>query len=144
MEIDTERARPRVGVSLMVVHCGSILLARRKGSHGAGEYGMPGGHVEHGELFFEAALRELAEECGTGIAVSDPRFLCVTNLLDYLPKHYVDIGMVAHFEGGAPQQMEPDKSGPWEWHPLDRLPDGRFAVVDNLVIAYHTGQPYFA
>jgi 8-oxo-dGTP diphosphatase len=40
--------------------------------------------------------------------------------------------------------MEPEKCTGWTWHPIDRLPTPLFAPVENLVIAYHTGQPYFA
>ena len=43
--------RPKVGVGVMVFKDGKILLAKRKGSHGAGEYAFPGGHLEFGESF---------------------------------------------------------------------------------------------
>lgn len=131
--------RPKVGLSLLVLkpHGTSYkaLLSARKGSHGADEYGTPGGHMEHGETFEEGALRELAEECGDDFLVTQPQFLCVSNVLDYLPKHYVDIGMVAHWVSGEPVQMEPEKAGPWGWYPLDDLPSPLFAVVDSLVEA---------
>lgn len=136
--------RPKVGISLMVVKNDLMLLSRRKGSHGAGEWGTPGGHLENGETYEDCAYRELAEECGGDFRITRPRFLCVTNLRDYLPKHYTDIGMVAHWIEGDPKLMEPDKADGWEWHAIRWLPDNRFGVVDNLVTAYRTGQPYFA
>lgn len=136
--------RPMVGLSLLVVRGGEILLARRKGSHGAGEYGTPGGHMEHGETPEEGILRELAEECGTGLLVSDPVFLCVSNMRAYMPKHYIDLGFVSHVVRGEAVDMEPHKSEGWEWHPLSRLPDGLTSWVDNLVIAYQTGQNFFS
>jgi len=134
---------PLVGLSLLVVKNDHILLGRRRGSHGSGQYGTPGGHMEHGETPTEGVLRELEEECGGQFKVSPPTHLCLSNILDYLPKHYVDIAMVAHWVSGDPLNMEPHKLDGWEWHPLDRLPDGRFASIDNLVIAYKTGQRYF-
>ena len=140
----TEIRRPMVGVSLLVVKGDYVLLSQRKGSHGEGQYGSPGGHMENGETFEGAALRELAEECGPYVEVTTPRFLCVANLRDYLPKHYADIGMVVHWLHGEPELTEPDKAGPWEWHPMARLPCNRFGAVDNMVISYQTGQPYFA
>lgn len=135
--------QPMVGISLLVVRGDSILLSKRKGSHGSGQYGTPGGHLENGESFEEGALRELAEECGTDLTVATPRFLCVTNLRDYLPKHYADIGMVAHWLSGEPQTMEPDKSEGWGWYSLYNLPDGLFGAVKNIVSAFTSAQVYF-
>ena len=138
--------RPMVGVSLLIVSGDSILVSRRKGSHGAGEWGTPGGHLENGETFEQCAYRELSEECGAHVRITTPRFLCVTNLRDYLPKHYADIGMVAHWENGEPETMEPGKAGPWQWHLIDDvLEDGSyFGAVHNLAVAYRTGRTYFA
>src|SRR5690606_30230125 len=75
-----------------------------------------------------------------------PRFLCLTNLREYTDqgKHYADVGMVAHWVSGDLRLMESEKCTGWTWHPIDRLPTPLFAPVENLVIAYHTGQPYFA
>lgn len=143
-----ETDRPKTGISLLVIREfeGSpfVLLGQRHGSHGAGEWGTPGGHLENGEAFEQGALNELTEECGPSLKVTVPRFLCVTNLREYLPKHYTDIGMVSHWVDGDPQLMEPEKCLGWTWHPIDRLPAPLFAPVRNLVVSYRTGQPYFA
>lgn len=142
-EEDEQLPPPKVGVSLLVVRGDKILLSRRKGSHGAGQYGTPGGHLENGESFSACALRELEEECGPGLKVTDPRPLCVTNLRDYLPKHYVDMGMVAHWISGEPETMEPEKAENWGWHPIGWLPVPYFTAVESLVIAYGNGQWHF-
>lgn len=145
----TDNLRPMVGVSLLIVDefAGNdvprVLLGKRKGSHGEGQYGTPGGHLENGESYEEAAWRELREECGDSITIAAPKFLCVTNLRTCLPKHYTDIGMVCRFQGGLSTNLERDKCEGWEWHPISKLPTPRFGAVDNLVIAYETGQRYF-
>jgi hypothetical protein len=40
---------PRVGVGIMIFKDGKVLMGKRKGKHGAGEYAWPGGHFRvHG------------------------------------------------------------------------------------------------
>jgi len=135
--------RPKAGVGLLLIKGNSILLGVRKVSHGVGEYSLPGGHLEYDESFEDCALRELAEEAGTDIKVKKPKFLCVTNLRRYLPKHYVDIGMVAEWISGEPITMEPNKKEDWHWYDLDDLPSPLFGCEDNYIEAYKTGRVYF-
>lgn len=128
----------------MVVRDGRILLGKRKSSHGAGEWGGPGGHLEQLESFEDCARRELLEEAGEGLKIKNLRFQCVSNITAYAPKHYVDIGMVAEWESGEPEVMEPDKLERWEWFPIDALPEPLFAPIKNYVEAYKTGTSYFS
>lgn len=58
-----------VGVGALVIDNGRVLLGRRKGSHGAGTWALPGGWLEKGESFEDAAVRELEEE--TGLTAAD-------------------------------------------------------------------------
>ncbi len=136
--------RPKVGVGLLIIKDGKVLLGKRKGAHGAGEYAGFGGHLEGQETFEDGVLRELAEEGGTDIHVNNLRMICVTNLRKYAPKHYVDIGFVAEWISGEPKVMEPDKIESWEWHDIDNLPEPLFGVIDNYVEAYKTGRMYFS
>lgn len=131
----------KVGVGLLVVRDGKVLVGHRKGSFGAGEYGVIGGHVEYGETLEEAVLRELREECG--IKVKNLRMLCVSDLMQYAPRHYVDVGFVAEWESGEPQILEPHKCQGWEWRHLDDLPEQMFGVSLEYVEAYKTGKNYF-
>jgi 8-oxo-dGTP diphosphatase len=135
--------RPVIGVGLMIIKGNQILLGKRKGSHGAGEYGGIGGHMEHGETFEECALRELREECGPDFKVKNVRFLCVTNVRDYPPKHFVDVGFVCDWESGEPVVTEPDKLEGWRWYGLDALPAPLFCADPNYIIALKNGQTYF-
>lgn len=131
-----------VGVGLLVVKDGrKVLIGKRKSKHGQGEYGGIGGHLEYGETLEQAALRELAEECG--MQVGELRPLCVCDLFTYSPRHYVDIGFVADWESGDPQVLEPDKIEGWEWRDMDDLPDNLFGTERQYIEAYKTGKNYF-
>jgi 8-oxo-dGTP diphosphatase len=131
----------QVGIGVLVVKDGKILLGQRKGSHGAGEFGGTGGHLEYMESIFECAKRETLEE--TGITIKNIRLLCVSNIKDYAPKHYVDIGLVADWESGEPTIMEPNKVESWGWYDPKNLPTPLFAAEPNYIEAYLGGNNFF-
>jgi 8-oxo-dGTP diphosphatase len=128
--------RTSVGVGVMVMKHGKVLLGRRKGSHGAGEYAWPGGHLEYGERFAECAAREVAEE--TGLQIGAVRFLRVLNTMHYAPRHYVDIALIADWLRGDPEVREPDKVDAWAWYDLDALPSPLFHMVPTAIEALRT------
>jgi 8-oxo-dGTP diphosphatase len=138
-----EPPRPKVGIGIFLIKCGSILLGIRKSSHGKGEYALPGGHLELYESFEDCVIRELAEEAGPNIKVKGIKFLCVSNLRKYKSKHYVDIGMLAEWVSDEPIVMEPNKLQSWQWYSLDNLPKPLFGCTENYIDAYKTGRPYF-
>lgn len=134
-------ARPLVGISVLVMKQGKLLLGRRRGSHGAGEYACPGGHLEQLESFQACAEREVLEE--TGLMIETPRFLRVLNATQYAPKHYVDIAFAAEWRSGVPELREPDKVDHWAWYALDDLPSPLFAMLPSAIAIVRdgTGRP---
>jgi len=135
-----------IGVALLRKFEGRIqvLLGKRKGSHGEGEWAFPGGHMEHLESFKETAYRELEEELGVFVKFDNLVTVSIINLTEYAPKHYIDVGMTAEWITGDPQVMEPDKVEKWEWFNLSlnpeeditvHLPSPRFATVDRVLDA---------
>ena len=89
--------KPGVGVGIIIQNKnGEILIGKRKGSHGP-YYSIPGGHLENGESFEEAATREVFEE--TNLSIKSPSFVCVTNnMRTYREenKHYVSVITVSY------------------------------------------------
>ena len=61
-----KQSYPRVGVGVVLfcVQSGEILVGKRKGSHGSGQWALPGGALEWKETSKSCAIRELHEETG--------------------------------------------------------------------------------
>lgn len=108
---------PRVGVGVFILNDkNDFIFGRRKGSHGAGTWALPGGHLEYGESFEECANREVLEE--TGLRVESLQFLTAVNsVLQDSGKHYVTIFMVSKLKDAndQPQLLEPQKCEGWHW-----------------------------
>lgn len=134
------KQEPKVGVGVMILKGGKVLLAKRKGAHGAGEYAFPGGHLEFGESFEDCAIRETTEE--SGIRISNVRFQYLANVRKY-GKHYVHIGMIADWVSGMPEVLEPEKSEAWDWYPLDALPQPLFEMCKLSLNSYETGRTLY-
>src|SRR5262249_62246204 len=109
--------RPLVGWGVLVMRRGRVLWGRRRGSHGEGYYAAPGGHIEFGESFEQAARREVSEE--TGLEIVDLRLLSVGNYVFKRKdgeRHYIDVDFVCEAPDGEPQLAEPEKCDGGEWY----------------------------
>ncbi|HVZ12264.1 MAG TPA: NUDIX domain-containing protein [Patescibacteria group bacterium] len=131
----------RVGIGVLILKDNKVLLTQRRGSHGAGEWAFPGGHLEYMESYEECARREVREEAG--IEIKNVRFQLLANVKKYGNKHYVHIGLVADWKSGVPKQLEPDKSGEWFWFELYKLPKPLFEMCKLSFKSLATGQTYF-
>lgn len=115
----------RVGIGVFIFKDGKFLVGHRQGSHGAGTWALPGGHLEFGESFEETTVRETAEE--SGIEVNNIRFGAVTNdIFEEENKHFVTVWMIADWKSGEPQLLEPKKCKEWRWVDFDTLPEPLF------------------
>ena len=123
--------QPTVGVGVLVMRDGLVLLGRRLGSHGAGTWALPGGHLEFGESIEACAAREVLEETGLEIetALLGP---CTSNVFPVEDKHYVTVFVQAIPEAGEPQILEPDKCECWLWFKWSELPQNLFLPLQNL------------
>lgn len=123
--------RPRIGVALIMLRDGQVLIGERLSPHGAGFWGFPGGHLEHGETWEECIIRECEEE--TGLVPENVRFWTATNdIFEESGKHYVTLFMVGDYPGGEPEVREPEKCARWQWIHWDSLPENVFLPIRNL------------
>lgn len=130
-----ERPSHLVGANVLIIRDGNLLLGKRKGGSGAGEWGLPGGHVEYGETFEECALREIEEEAG--MRADSVRFVGVTHqAYQSSSKHYVNFLFIAEGVTGEPYVAEPEFCEEWQWFPLTDLPVPLFFGHKDLIFNY--------
>ena len=94
--------RPLVCVGAIIVHCGKLLLIRRREMPGRGKWTIPGGLVELGESSEQAVIREVKEE--TNLLVQEPELVDVVNNIIFdeekVKYHYVVVDYFVKVKGG--------------------------------------------
>ena len=115
--------RPELCVGAIAIHDGSLLLIRRGHGPAAGEWSVPGGRVETGELVAEAVVRELREETGLE-GVCGELVGWVERIDPDGDFHFV----ILDFEVTVLDDTEPvggDDAAEAAWVPLDQVVDRR-------------------
>ena len=123
--------RPLVAVGAVAVRSGELLLIRRGHGPAAGEWSVPGGRVEFGELVSAAVLRELVEETGYE-AICGPLIGWVERIDE--DHHYV----ILDFEVTVLDDHDPVVGGDAaeaEWVPIHDVAERR--LVDGLAEFLH-------
>ncbi len=95
--------RPIVGVGVVVLKGDKVLLVRRGKPPRQGQWSLPGGAQELGETVFEAARREVLEECG--VIIGDPMLVEVVDSIHRdgdggVRFHYTLVDVVAAWQSG--------------------------------------------
>jgi 8-oxo-dGTP diphosphatase len=123
--------RPELSVGAVVVHDGSLLLVRRGHGPAAGEWSVPGGRVEWGEMLAEAVVREVAEE--TGLECICGEMLGWVEIIGS-DHHFVVLDFVVTvLEHGVP--VAGDDAAEVRWVPVDDVLE--LALVDGLAEFLH-------
>ncbi len=107
-------AHIRVGVAALVPDGERLLVLRRAGAHGAGTWGLPGGHQEFGESPEQTAVREVAEETGLRVLATARRGF-TDDQMPEIGRHYVTLFVECRVVAGEAQIVEPDKATDLAW-----------------------------
>jgi 8-oxo-dGTP diphosphatase len=104
--------KPQVGVGIIMHYpnWGIPWLLRKGTSHGNGEWSLPGGRLEYGELLIDCAFRELKEEFGIDDLTEMRRIDYISE--DFFPDeamHWITHYFYAKFKQ-MPKLMEPNKA----------------------------------
>jgi 8-oxo-dGTP diphosphatase len=130
--------RPGIGILVILKAENCILLGKRKGSHGHGEWSFPGGHLEMGETPIDCGKRELFEETGIDISNLHPLDIGYTNDIFYKDnKHYITLYQLYNIqEKLTPILIEPEKCFEWGWFDINNLPEPLFLCIKNYLVKY--------
>lgn len=133
--------RPKSCVGVMIFKDGKILLGKRKGSHGNGEYSFPGGHIEFSESFEDCVRRETKEEAG--IEIKNIKFISVANIFKHENRQDILVMFTANWENQEAKSDLEEKIGEWGWYDIDNLPSPLFYPSKILIDSYKTGKNYY-
>lgn len=133
----------------MILRGGKLLLGRRHHDPikadselgGQDTWTMPGGKLEFGEEFEDAAIREVKEEIGLEITREDLKLVSLANDKGN-GSQFVTIGFLCEKLVGEPKVMEPDEIVEWQWFDLDSLPAKVFMPSQKVLNNYIAGKIY--
>ncbi len=94
---------PVAGVGAVVFNKGKLLLVKRGNEPNKGKWSIPGGGIELGETVYQAAKREVFEECSVKIEIMrvlDAADNIVRDADGRIRYHYVIIDLLANYIGG--------------------------------------------
>lgn len=122
----------RIAYILLERQDGAILLSKRNRSRLGDTWGLPAGHIEEGETWFQTTVREAHEELGVILEEKNLEHIHTLHLKDPDGQR---VGFVvrAKIWVGEPKNMEPEKCAGIMWVDPNNLPKD---TVGHMVSAF--------
>lgn len=98
-----------------------VLVIDRKDKNWPGVT-FPGGHIEFGESFTDAIIREVKEE--TGLHIFSPKLCGIKNWMEDNIRHVVLLYKTSHFDG----ELQSSDEGKVSWQEIDNLRNLKLAT----------------
>jgi ADP-ribose pyrophosphatase len=135
---------PIAGVGVVVFNKGRLLLVKRAKEPNKGLWSIPGGGIELGETIYEAAKREVLEECSVKIEIE--RVLDAANNIikdsdGRIRYHYAIIDLLANYIGGKLEAQSdaaacgwftPEEAAGMDMSPILRAMLERQGIIKSL------------
>lgn len=124
---------PIPAVMAVVVHAEAVLLVQRGNPPNAGRWGFPGGKIECGESWQQAAERELLEE--TGIHAQAQSLLGANDSIHHdaqgnLQYHYLLLAVQCQWQSGSAQALSDAQAV--HWLPLRELNHTQLDLIEGV------------
>ncbi len=119
-------------MTVFLIKWGKVLLGKRLGELGNGEWWCPGGHLEFGESVEAGMKREVLEETGIHLdsVVLGPY---TEEFFEKEQLHYINLTGIAEIDDDAiPVAMEVEKCAGWAWFDWEDLPLPHSPTYDKL------------
>ncbi|MFH1294631.1 MAG: NUDIX domain-containing protein [Candidatus Aenigmatarchaeota archaeon] len=138
-----------IGVGVLLFRNGKILLGKRNEDpekadsllKGEGTWTLPGGKLDFGEAFENAAYREVLEETGVRIDLKRLKLVSISNDIVHTA-HFVTIGFLAESLEGEAKVMEPEEILEWKWFSPEELPKPLFFPSEKMIKNFTSGKIY--
>lgn len=143
LSVPTNKRHTLVPASYLVLRRGNeVLLSRRfQTGYEDGKYSVPAGHVETGETFSEALMREIGEEIGITLEKESVRLAHMMQRKS-ADSERMDAFFVAETWQGDIQNKEPEKCDDLRWFPLDHLPEHIIPYIRQALESIQIGTMY--
>ena len=141
--MSSDRFNPYFAVYLVFRNKDQILLLQRfKTGFEDGNYSMVSGHVDAGEDFITAAIREGSEEAGVQIAESDLNLAYIQHY-SRPDRAYVNAFFNVEKYAGEILNAEPNKCSDLSWFEINNLPENTIpyikVAISDMLLGKNTG-----